>query len=101
MADKFQLKALITGVDKLSPTLTGIRKNVAGFRKQMESSGLGKIGFRDLLQGGAFAAPFVAGAKAAIDFESSMADVRKVVDFDTPEQFKQMGQDVLDRKSVV
>jgi len=23
MADKFQLKALITGVDKLSPTLTG------------------------------------------------------------------------------
>ncbi|PNG33853.1 phage tail tape measure protein, partial [Pseudomonas protegens] len=95
MADKFQLKALITGVDKLSPTLTGIRKNVAGFRKQMESSGLGKIGFRDLLQGGAFAAPFVAGAKAAIDFESSMADVRKVVDFDTPEQFKQMGQDVL------
>ncbi|SEP91368.1 phage tail tape measure protein [Pseudomonas sp. NFPP19] len=95
MADKFQLKALITGVDKLSPTLTGIRKNVAGFRKQMESSGLGKIGFRDLLQGGAFAAPFVAGMKAAIDFESSMADVRKVVDFDTPEQFKQMGQDVL------
>ncbi|MCP1487993.1 TP901 family phage tail tape measure protein [Pseudomonas fluorescens] len=96
MADKFQLKALITGVDKLSPTLTGIRKNVAGFRKQMNSSGLGNIGFKDMLQGGAFAAPFVAGARAAMEFETSMADVKKVVNFDTPEQFKQMGQDVLD-----
>ncbi|MCL9653573.1 phage tail tape measure protein [Pseudomonas protegens] len=96
MGDKFQLKALITGVDKLSPTLTGIKKNVAGFRKQMESSGLGKIGFQDLLQGGAFAAPFIAGARAAIKLESAMADVNKVVDFDTPEQFKQMTKDVLD-----
>lgn len=96
MADKFQLKALITGVDKLSPTLKGAAKNVAGFRKQLNSSGLGKIGFSDIVQGGAFAAPFIAGAKAAMDFESSMADVKKVVDFDTPDQFKQMGKDVLD-----
>ena len=96
MADKFQLKALITGVDKLSPTLAGIRKNVAGFRKQMNSSGLGNIGFKDLVQGGAFAAPFIAGAKAAMEFETAMADVRKVVTFETPKQFEQMGQDVLD-----
>ncbi|WP_109095302.1 phage tail tape measure protein [Azospirillum sp. TSH64] len=33
--------------------------------------------------------------KPAVEFESSMADVKKVVDFDTPEQFKQMGADVL------
>ncbi|NMY45291.1 phage tail tape measure protein [Pseudomonas sp. WS 5027] len=96
MADKFQLKALITGVDKLSPTLAGVRKNVAGFRKQLNSTGLGNIGFKDVLQGGAFAAPFIAGAKAAIKYESAMADVRKVVDFDTPEQFQQMSKDVLD-----
>lgn len=96
MADKFQLKALITGVDKLTPTLAGIRKNVAGFRKQINSSGLGNIGLRDALQGGAFAAPFIAGAKAAIDYESAMADVKKVVNFDTPEQFQQMSKDVLD-----
>ncbi len=32
----------------------------------------------------------------AIKFESSMADVKKVVDFDTPEQFKAMSKDVLD-----
>jgi TP901 family phage tail tape measure protein len=95
MADRFQLKALITGVDKLSPTLNGIRKNVSVFRKQLNSSGLGNIGFKDVLQGGAFAAPFIAGARAAIEFESSMADVKKVVNFDTPEQFQQMSQDIL------
>lgn len=35
-------------------------------------------------------------ADAAVKFESSMADVRKVVDFDSPEQFKRMGKDILD-----
>lgn len=42
------------------------------------------------------AAPLVGATKAAMDFESEMAEIRKVVDFDTPEQFKQMGQDILD-----
>lgn len=94
--EKFQLKALITGVDKLSPTLAGARKNVAGFRKTLESSSLSKgFSLGDVVRGGAFAAPFIAGAKAAIEFESAMADVRKVVDFDSPQQFKEMGQDVI------
>ncbi|UVN46244.1 phage tail tape measure protein [Pseudomonas mosselii] len=96
MADKFQLKALITGVDKLSPVLTGVRKNVATLRKQLNASGLGKITFADALQGGALAAPFVMGVKAAISFESAMADVKKVVNFETPEQFQAMNKDVLD-----
>lgn len=96
MADKFQLKALITGVDKLSPALAGIRKNIAGFRKALKSDGLGDLSFRDVISGGALAAPVIAATKAAVDFESSMADVRKVVDFDTPEQFKAMGQDIMD-----
>ncbi|WP_068587754.1 MULTISPECIES: phage tail tape measure protein [unclassified Pseudomonas] len=95
MADRFQLKALITGVDKLSPVLTGIRKNAANLRKQLNSSGLGKITFGDAIQGGAIAAPFVMGVRAAIQFESAMADVKKVVDFKTPEQFQAMSADVL------
>lgn len=94
MADKFQLKALITGVDKLSPMLKGVGQNANKLRKQLESSGLGKISMGDLAGGGAFAMPFIAAAKAAIGFESKMADVRKVVDFDSPEQFKQMGMDI-------
>ncbi|CAG9195909.1 Phage tail tape measure protein [Paraburkholderia tropica] len=96
MADKFQLKALITGVDKLSPALTGIRKNIAKFRKGLKEDGLGDIGFKDILAGGAIAAPMIAATKAAIDFESSMADVRKVVNFDTPKQFAEMSTDILD-----
>lgn len=95
MADKFQLKALITGVDKLSPVLNGVRKNAAVLRKQLNSSGLGKITFGEALQGGAIAAPFVMGVKAAMGFESAMADVAKVVNFKTPEQFKAMSDDVL------
>ncbi|WBM43125.1 phage tail tape measure protein [Comamonas aquatica] len=96
MADKFQLKALITGVDKLSPMLKGVQKNAGVLRKQLENSGLGKISLGDLAGGGAFAMPFIAGAKAAISFESKMADVRKVVDFESPEQFRQMGMDIRD-----
>ncbi|MBO8406797.1 phage tail tape measure protein [Pseudomonas aeruginosa] len=96
MADKFQLKALITGVDKLSPMLNGVRKNASQLRKQLNASELGNIGFSDVLQGGAFAAPFVMGAQAAMRFESAMADVRKVVDFETPAQFAAMNDEVLD-----
>ena len=33
--------------------------------------------------------------REAMQFESAMSDVRKVVDFDTPEQFAQMQQDIL------
>lgn len=82
MADKFQLKALITGVDKLSPMLNGIQKKAGSFRKQLEKSGLGKVSFGEAIAGGAFAVPFITGAKAAMAFESKMADVKKVVDFD-------------------
>lgn len=96
MADKFQLKALITGVDKLSPMLTGVRKNALQLRKQLNNSELGNIGFADVLQGGALAAPFVMGAQAAMKFETAMADVKKVVDFESPAQFAAMSDDVLD-----
>lgn len=42
--------------------------------------------------GSLFAAPI----QAAMQFESTMADVKKVVDFDTPEQFQQMSRDILE-----
>ena len=96
MADKFQLKALITGVDRLSPMLAGVQKNAMALRKKLGKSGLGNISFGEIATGGAIAAPFIAGVKAAMEFESRMADVKKVVDFDSPAQFKQMGKDVLE-----
>ncbi|WP_312344364.1 phage tail tape measure protein [Leclercia sp.] len=92
---EFELKALITGVDKLSPALSSMQKKIKGFQKGIKSSGLADFSVGDLVGGGAIAAPFIAGAKVAIEFESQMADVRKVVDFDTPKQFAEMGEDIL------
>jgi TP901 family phage tail tape measure protein len=56
--------------------------------------------FRGKMQSGLLGATGAAVAmsvpvSAAISFESSMADVRKVVDFETPKQFKAMEQDIL------
>ena len=44
---------------------------------------------------GIAAAPLAAATVAAVQFESAMADVRKVVDFETPQQFKEMNADIL------
>ena len=41
------------------------------------------------------AASLVEPVRAAMQFESVMADVKKVVDFDTPTQYKQMETDIL------
>lgn len=48
--------------------------------------------------GAAYALSRAIGAPvvAAMEFESAMADIRKVVDFETPEQFKAMSDDIID-----
>ncbi|GHA13258.1 hypothetical protein GCM10007989_04800 [Devosia pacifica] len=43
----------------------------------------------------AMARAVAAPVKAAIEFESAMADIRKVVDFETPEAFKAMSDDIV------
>lgn len=43
----------------------------------------------------AVAAPLGLAVREAVQFESAMSDVRKVVDFDTPQQIKEMGDDIL------
>lgn len=53
--------------------------------------------FDTVAMGAVMAAPLA----AAIRFESVMADVRKVVDFDTPEQFKEMSADLLRMSTVI
>ncbi|OTG65917.1 phage tail tape measure protein [Acinetobacter silvestris] len=50
---------------------------------------------KGLMIAGAAAVALVVPVKLSIDFESAMADVKKVVDFDTPQQFKQMENDIL------
>lgn len=48
----------------------------------------------ELVKLGATVAYVKTATSTAIEFESAMADVKKVVDFDTPDQFKSMGQDI-------
>lgn len=90
MADSFQLKAIITAVDQLSGPLKGMGKSLKGFQK--EASG---IMMNAAAMGAAITSAFAIPVNQAMQFESTMADVRKVVDFDTPQQFKQMGEDIL------
>lgn len=63
-----------------------VQNRVTAFRGQMRAGMLGAV-----------EAGLTAGtpAKIAMDFESAMADVRKVVDFETPQQFKDMANDIL------
>jgi TP901 family phage tail tape measure protein len=64
--------------------------NNAMARKESREAMKGQI-FDTLALGAAIGAPI----KAAIDFESVMADVNKVVDFPSPKVFKEMQKDVL------
>lgn len=59
-----------------------------------------RISRRSELQGSmigavAIGAAMLAPIGSAIEFESVMADVKKVVEFDTPQQFKEMSKDIL------
>lgn len=92
----FDLKAVITCVDRLSPQLNTMKGKLEKFQRSMNKSGFGKIGLSDAVTGIAISAPFIKGVKDAMAFEDVMADIRKVVDFDTPEQFAQMGKDIRD-----
>ncbi|HAV50711.1 MAG TPA: phage tail tape measure protein, partial [Brevundimonas sp.] len=53
-------------------------------------------GMSSMAAGGALAAPLFMGGQAAMSFEDGMLDVAKVVDFETPLQFRQMSNDILD-----
>lgn len=44
---------------------------------------------------GAMAVGIKGAVTAAVDFEKSMAGVEKVIVFETPEQFRQMEQDII------
>lgn len=76
------------------------RERMAGLREKRQGASdkfsAAKGNFIEAtLMAGAIAAPLIESTQEAIKFESVMADVRKVVDFDTPEQFKAMSGDIL------
>lgn len=62
---------------------------------QDRAGGALAAGSAGIASGVASAMPLVGVSRAAMDFESVMADVRKVVNFDKPKQFDQMREDII------
>ncbi|MFM5431385.1 phage tail tape measure protein [Aeromonas veronii] len=76
MANEFQLKALITGVDKLSPALKGIRKNIKSWQRDLKSAGEGApaIGAGLAAAVGGSLAAFAQSENAATGLKVAMMD---------------------------
>ena len=95
-----QSKLILSLVDRITGPARGITRTVDNLRnaqkrnaaqmRAMSGDMAGAIG-----AGYALARGIGAPVRAAIDFESAMADVRKVVDFETPDHFHKMGMDIV------
>lgn len=81
------MKGLAGASRSLDSSLAASRSKLAGYHSSI--LGVAAAGYA---VGRALAAP----VKAAMDFESAMADVKKVVDFETPASFERFKSDVLD-----
>lgn len=79
--------------------LKGAQRDLAAAQERL-SARRGAL-FDAFATGTVLAAPFVGATRAAIGFESVMADVRKVVDFETPAQFQVMSRDILGLSAIV
>ncbi len=85
---------LTAELEKAKAAQEGLAKAV-NFQRSMEekaSAARGTLLRSTALMTAALAGPVV----AAMNFESAMADVRKTMNFKSPEQFKAMGKDILD-----
>ncbi|WP_433647499.1 phage tail tape measure protein [Kosakonia pseudosacchari] len=68
---EFELKALITGVDKLSPALSRMQKNIRGFRRQTEEASKGGLALA-----GGLAAGLTVSMKAYSDQENAATGLK-------------------------
>lgn len=79
---------------KMRTDLNAVNANVGAMKNagaNMRSSGMS-----DIIQGAAIAAPAVFAAKQAMAMESAMAGVRKRIDFESPKEFQQMSDAVVE-----
>lgn len=80
-------------IDKLRTAQERLNRVEAARDRNMAKREAYKSG---ILETVALGATVVAPVKAAMDFESTMADIRKVVDFPEPDGLQKMGQTILD-----
>lgn len=105
MSNKLAIGLVITA--GVSGAIKGIRSVCSSFKilqdqtlsttqKMGALAKTGLAGFSTLASSATAVMGTIRGlADPAIKFESAMADVKKVVNFNTPEQFKEMGNDIL------
>lgn len=101
MAGAMDLSIIVRLIDQMSAPLRAMQAQLDAFARGAEK--LRNAG-QHMQQMGAMAAATSAGAVAglkgiagaAIEFESTMADVKKVVDFESPAAFQQMSDDILE-----
>lgn len=90
--------ANVAAVDKLRTATERLKRVEDARQRNIDKREEYKSGIMGTV---ALGATIAAPVKAAIDFESTMADVKKVVDFDTPDGFKKMGQDIINMSKVL
>lgn len=90
--------ANVAAVDKLRTATERLKRVEDARQRNLDKREEYKSGIMGTI---ALGATIAAPVKAAIDFESTMADVKKVVDFDTPDGFKKMGQDIVNMSKVL
>ena len=90
--------ANVAAVDKLRTATERLKRVEDARQRNLDKRDQYKDGIMGTI---ALGATIAAPVKAAIDFESTMADVKKVVDFDTPDGFKKMGQDIINMSKVL
>lgn len=81
--------------------LETMQTRIAEARERMDRSlataaNLSFVGNASMMTGRRIMTALSGPVQQAVEFESAMSDVRKVVDFDTPESFAQMSDDILD-----
>lgn len=88
----------IAGIKSLRNEFKIFRDQTQGVKARMGSLGLNAVkGFMSLgSMATAVGTSITSMAQPAIKFESAMADVKKVVDFKTPEGFKNLSKDILE-----
>ena len=80
--------------------LETMQTRIAEARERMDRSlataaNLSFVGNASMMTGRRILTALSGPVQQAVEFESAMSDVRKVVDFDTPESFAQMSDDIL------
>lgn len=93
------LAALNRDYERLGATIDKLnakQQKLAALQVRGETLKAGRADLRgQVMETVAIGATAVLPVKLAIDFESAMADVKKVVDFETPEGFTKLGDEIL------